>query len=128
MLIAFFATLVFVGLVVLKQWFHQCRVKKVGKCCAFIIGYIAETVQATRVLQTHHGCLPAPRLHNNIIFGFDRIGQLFRADVELRLMETLAFHFRQTGNTFEHVLLGSSGFATIEPANIAALLTYKEGY
>jgi hypothetical protein len=39
----------------------------------------------------------------------------------------LAFHFRETGNTFEHVLLGSSGFATIEPANIAALLTYTEG-
>jgi cytochrome P450 len=42
-------------------------------------------------------------------------------------METLSFHFRQTGNTLEHVLLGSSGFATIEPANIEALLTQDKG-
>jgi hypothetical protein len=89
--------------------------------------HIAETIQAKRILQSHRGCLPAPRLHNNQIFGIDHVIQFFRADVELRLMETLAFHFRETGNTFEHVLLGSSGFATIEPANIAALLTYTEG-
>jgi cytochrome P450 len=88
---------------------------------------MTEVVQAERALRDRHGCLPAPRLRNQRPFGIDRIEQLLRANAESRLMETLSFHFRQTGNTLEHVLLGSSGFATIEPGNIAALLTQDKG-
>jgi hypothetical protein len=86
-----------------------------------------ETLQAKTALSIRHGCLPAPRLRNQRPWGIDRVEQLFRADVESRLMETFSFLFRQAGNTLEHVLFGTSGFATIEPDNIAALLTQNKG-
>ena len=40
-------------------------------------------------------------------------------------MEVFLFHFRQTGNTVEQVFLGTPAFATIEPANLEALLSTK---
>jgi hypothetical protein len=72
-------------------------------------------------------CLPAPRLSNQRFLGIDRIEQLLRADGECRLMETLCLYFQKTGYTFEHVVLATTGFATIEPENIAALLMRDKG-
>jgi hypothetical protein len=97
-------------------------------CKISIIGYITEIVQAHRAFCDHHRCLPAPRLHCQSPLGVDRIIQLLRAAGEGHVLETLSFHFRRTGNTFEHVLLGTSGFATIEPENIAALLGPNKGF
>lgn len=38
-------------------------------------------------------------------------------------MELFMFHFRQTGNTIEQVLIGIVAFDTIEPANLEAVLS-----
>ncbi|KAH8710243.1 cytochrome P450 alkane hydroxylase [Phaeosphaeriaceae sp. PMI808] len=83
---------------------------------------------AKEALCASHGCHPAPRLRNERPLGIDRVKQLLRADGEFRLMETLYFYFRQTGNTIEHVLLGTPGFATVDPENIAALLTNNKEF
>jgi hypothetical protein len=58
----------------------------------------------------------------------DRIKELLRAAHGCRLPETLSSHLCQAGNTLEHVLLGTSGFATIEPENIAAILALDKGF
>jgi hypothetical protein len=38
-------------------------------------------------------------------------------------MELFLFHFRQTGYTLEQVFLGTSAFATVDPANMEAILS-----
>lgn len=38
-------------------------------------------------------------------------------------MELFLFHFRQTGNTVEQCFLGTRAFATIDPANLEAILS-----
>ena len=38
-------------------------------------------------------------------------------------MELFMFHFRQTGNTVEQVVIDTTAFDTIEPANLEALLS-----
>jgi hypothetical protein len=98
---------------------------KKGTCGNTIVAEITESAQAKRALWIRHGCLPAPRWHNDRILGIDHISELFQAHMDSQLLEELSLHFRQTGNTFEHVILGVSGFATIDPANIATLLTGK---
>ena len=55
----------------------------------------------------------------------DRLEQIFRGDRESRLMELFLFHFRQTGNTVEQCFIGDTAFATIDPANLEALLSTK---
>ena len=62
-------------------------------------------------------------LQNQRPLGIDRLEQLFRADTELRLMELFLFHFRQTGSTLEQMFLRSRAFATIDPANLATILS-----
>lgn len=79
--------------------------------------------QAHKLFAEQHGCLPAPRIQNQRPWGVDRIEQIFRGDRESRLMELFLFHFRQTGNTIEQVLLGTTAFDTIEPANLEAVLS-----
>lgn len=75
------------------------------------------------MIARQHHCLPAPRLKNQRPGGVDRLGQIVRAATESRLMELLLFHFRQTGETLEHVFLGRRAFGTIEPANLEAILS-----
>jgi hypothetical protein len=60
-------------------------------------------------------------------FGVDHLIQLLRAIAEGRLMRTLAAQFRQTGNTLRHEFLGTVAYGTIEPANISAILTRRDG-
>jgi hypothetical protein len=67
-------------------------------------------------------------LHNYKPFGIDRVKELLRAASECRLPETLSLHLRQAGYIFEHVIFGTSGFATIEPDNIAAMLALDKGF
>jgi hypothetical protein len=98
-----------------------------GPLSPSIIDDIAKVVQANKAFCDRHGCLPAPRLINQRPFGVDHIEQLLRAARECRLSETLTFYIRQSGNTLEHVLFGTSGFATIEPDNIEALLSSNKG-
>lgn len=93
--------------------------------------HVFECVESSCKQQAHssfaeqHGCLPPPRIQNQRPWGLDRIEQIFRADKEWRLMELFLFHFRQTGNTVEQDFLGTPAFATIEPANLEALLSTK---
>ena len=53
----------------------------------------------------------------------DRLEQLFRGDRESRLMELFLFHFRQTGDTVEQAFIGTTAFATTDPANLEAVLS-----
>ena len=55
----------------------------------------------------------------------DWLEQLFRGDQESRLMELFLFHFRQTGNPVEQCFIGTTAFATVDPANLEALLSTK---
>jgi len=40
-------------------------------------------------------------------------------------MELFLFHFRQTGYTLEQVFLRTQAFATVDPANLEAILSTK---
>lgn len=65
----------------------------------------------------------AARLQKQQPLGINRLEQTFRANTESRLMELLLFHFWQIGSTLEQVLFGNKSFGTIEPANLAAILS-----
>jgi hypothetical protein len=106
-------------------WVYRRRTRQV--CPTFGCRWQCSHVQVDKVPCSYHHCLPAPRLPNQRPWGIDRIEQLFRADAESRLMGMFSFYFQQTGHTFEHVLLGTAGLATIEPDNIAAVLTRTKG-
>jgi hypothetical protein len=94
----------------------------------YICGSITKPYKADEAIGAHHGCRPPPRLHNQWPFGLDRLGQIFRADAESRLMELFLFHFRQTGSTLEQRFLGVKAYGTIEPANLEAILsTHAKG-
>ena len=69
--------------------------------------------------------MPAPRIQNQRPWGVDRLEQIFRGDRESRLMELFLIHFRQTGNTVEQCFIGTPAFATIDPANLEAMLATK---
>lgn len=77
----------------------------------------------TKALALQYGCLSPPRLENQRPFGIDRLEQIFRANNESRLMELFLFHFRQTGHTLEQAFLGTTAFATVDPANLEAILS-----
>ena len=81
--------------------------------------------QSHKLFAQQYGCLPAPRIQNQRPWGVDRLEQIFRGDRESRLNELFLFHFRQTGCTVEQVLIGTTAFDTIEPANLEALLSTK---
>ncbi|OAL42693.1 n-alkane-inducible cytochrome P450, partial [Pyrenochaeta sp. DS3sAY3a] len=84
--------------------------------------------QANRAASYHRGCLPCPKLKNKMIFGFDRIVQLLLAGRNCRQMASIQSLFCEVGTTFEHILLRNPDFATIEPENIAAVLTKDKDF
>lgn len=70
-----------------------------------------------------HGCLPPPLLQNQRPLGIDRLEQIFRASMEMRVMELFLFHFRQTGYTLKQVILKTAAYGTVDPANLEAMLS-----
>ncbi|OXV08236.1 hypothetical protein Egran_04001 [Elaphomyces granulatus] len=68
-------------------------------------------------------CQPAPK----IPAPFLGIGRFLTtiADSDMGILRLLDEGFRQYGMTYEHMVLGESQFATIEPENIKALLATK---
>jgi hypothetical protein len=73
------------------------------------------------------GCDLPPLIRNYKFLGIDRAVELRQAEARSRLMETMCDHFKQTGRTLKYVIFGFSGLATIEPANIAAMLSDEGG-
>ncbi|KAF2668755.1 cytochrome P450 alkane hydroxylase [Microthyrium microscopicum] len=82
-----------------------------------------QVAQDDKVIGNKHGCLPPPVFKNQWPLGVDRLEQLFRANAESRLMEHFLGNFRQMGSTFMTLFLGNAGYATMEPANLEALLS-----
>ena len=70
-----------------------------------------------------HGCQPANQLTNKLPFGVDGLMKIFQAHADNRLMALFVRLYRRLGDTFEHNVLGSRGFATINPHNLEAILS-----
>ena len=62
-------------------------------------------------------------MRNRWPLGIDRLLQILKADADDRLMDLFHHDFQDVANTIEHGLLGSHGFRTNEPSNIAAMLS-----
>ena len=99
------------------------REKQVGAFNSSPKYVAAKRLQADRAYGERHGCAPAPMLQNQRPLGVDRLEQIFRANTESRLMELFLFHFRQWGYTLEQVFLGTQAFGTVDPINLAAMLS-----
>jgi len=89
--------------------------------------YLLTIGKVDKAIAERYGCLPPPRLQNKRPLGLDRLKQIFRANIESRLMELFLFHFRQTGYTLEQVFLRAQAFATVDPANLEAILSTNFG-
>ena len=68
-------------------------------------------------------CQPAPKIPAPFL-GIKRFLTTI-ADSDMGVLRLLGEGFRQYGMTYEHMILGESQFATIEPENIKALLATK---
>lgn len=66
---------------------------------------------------------PTPRLKFNWPFAIDIIVNAFKADKQGLLLEFFLDLISQTGNTFEHMILGARGIDTQDPDNIEAILS-----
>lgn len=64
-----------------------------------------------------------PLLINKLPLGMDNLWHALQASKESRLMEHFLSNFRRVGNTFQQVLGGRSTIVTIDPANIATILS-----
>ena len=69
-------------------------------------------------------CQPAPKVPVPFL-GIIRYLSRINVDKDMGVLRLLDEGFRQYGMTYEHMVLGESQFATIEPENIKALLATK---
>lgn len=103
--------------------------KKVGQRKVWI--QISRNERSLNAMKAHetfgdlHGCRRTPGLENQRPFGVDCLEQIFRANMESRLMERFQFHFRHTGWILEQVFLGGPAFGTVELANMEDILSSK---
>lgn len=79
--------------------------------------------QKERIILVGHSCQPANQLRNKWPFGIDGLMKIFQAHADNRLMALFVRLYHHHGDTFEHTILGSRGFATINPLNLEAILS-----
>ena len=69
------------------------------------------------------GCRPAPLLSNMLPFGVDHIREAIQADNAHRFVDMMKERCAKMGTlTHEYKVLGTTGFMTIDPKNIQAIL------
>jgi hypothetical protein len=81
-----------------------------------------DTEQADAIFAAKHHCLPAPQLKFNWPLGLDLIWSAFEHQRANTVLQFFVDILDRTGPTFEQTLLGLTGFGTVEPRNIEAVL------
>ena len=81
-------------------------------------------VQTDNAFAAAHGCKPPARLETGRWpLGLEIVVKAFRVAGEQRLLRLMNEIVKETGTTFEQILLGARGIDTVEPANIEAVLS-----
>ena len=81
-------------------------------------------VQTDNAFAAAHGCKPPARLETGRWpLGLEIVVKAFRVAGEQRLLRLMNEIVKETGTTFEQILLGARGVDTVEPANIEAVLS-----